>query len=607
MCGIFVEQGGTGENAERCLARLSHRGPDHEGLLSSGSVTLGHRRLSIIDLSERSNEPLQSGSGRNVIVFNGEIYNYKELKEQLRADGCSFRTHGDAEVVLEGYERHGSAFFERLRGMFAFVIHDRDAERLVAARDAFGIKPLVYAKHAGSVYFASESKCLFAAMPKEPDPTGFPAFYNLGYFIAPATPYRNVWRLIPGEILACDTKTQEFSRIGRIPVLAEAGKTASTREEALDLLDASLTDAVAAHYVSDVPVSLLLSGGNDSSLIAALSHKLGKAPHAYHVAIAGSDDTPYAKAVAEALGLPLTIETLTEEALAAQYEKVFDLLDEPTGDLSILPTSLIYERIRGKAKVVLSGEGGDELFGGYVRHRLLANHRRVSAKNALNGFLNSLTLPNRLGLALVNPLVGRLRDFLLRQRATDDLIGAYLRATRLMDYPIADGAVRNQLAALYESDTEEGIAPSLAFDTLLYLPNDLLPKSDIASMASSIEARVPLVDRFLARDVANVAAYRERALGGKELLKDVLCRYLPRELVYRSKSGFGVPVHAYDSKRFTADFHSACIYLLAHRAGFGVDDALARLIRDASSRDLIAKKYPRFAFALVSTWKLFAI
>ncbi|MDE1944526.1 MAG: asparagine synthetase B, partial [Patescibacteria group bacterium] len=204
MCGVFAGTGISRSSAAACLAALAHRGPDDEGLREEGSVILGHRRLAIIDPDARSRQPMVSVSGKTRITFNGEIYNYRALREGLVREGARFSTESDTEVLLEGYERHGAAYFDRLRGMWAFVIHDRTRGVLVAARDPFGIKPLYYSTVRGAVAFASELRALARAYPLAPDPRGYPAFYNLGYFIAPDTPFKDTYKLIPGEVCVWD-------------------------------------------------------------------------------------------------------------------------------------------------------------------------------------------------------------------------------------------------------------------------------------------------------------------------------------------------------------------------------------------------------------------
>src|SRR3989344_4320552 len=611
MCGIFCHAGTGSANIEAGLRAVAHRGPDHTEILRDGIVSLGHQRLAIIDVSDSGNQPMKSRSGHVAIVFNGEIYNYKELKRSLELEGALFVTGSDTEVVLEGYDRHGTDFFNRMRGMWAFVLHDVRAGKLVYARDPFGIKPLYYAIRGRDIYFASELKCFKAAgLPLEPDPAAYDLFYALGYFVAPATPYKGVSKLRPGSVMSWDIDNATYLELARVSRFMDGIPlpTLCTPAEALDALDDSLTKSIEAHYFADVPVSLLLSGGTDSSIIAAISKKLDKQPTAYHIAVRGSEDTQYATDIAQHLGVPLIIEQLSEESLTDEYAKVWDILDEPTADISIIPTALVYGRIKGRAKVVLSGEGGDELFGGYLRHGLLSQHTRVDQTDAFNTVLNAGMFPQRFGLSYTNPLVQRIRAGLLGSGMVNDLVGAYLASTRSIDYPLADTAVRNTLAAFYEAEYDPRIPPSLAFDTLAYLPNDLLQKSDIASMASSIEARVPLVDRYLQTEVSAIlrAVDIRKATEGKKILKQVLERYLPPDLIYRKKKGFGVPMMAYKTHAFLDDFEKACVFHLAHRDAFAVASDLVHLIASKGVRPIIARKYPRFAFALISNWKCFA-
>ena len=611
MCGIFAYVGKKDVSIEPCLTRMVHRGPDHKGVYRHKNVSLGHCRLSIIDVSNRSNQPMTSVSGRSVITFNGEIYNYKELRLGLAKEGSKFATESDTEVILEGYERHGTEFFERMRGMWAFVLYDTTNGELICARDPFGIKPLFYAIRNGEIYFTSEIKCLKeTGISLEPNTVAYNTFYNLGYFIAPDTSYKDVFNLCSGEVLSWNIEKALMRPVRRVSRFIDRPKLEGDGSygSAVDALDIAFTESVEAHYVSDVPVSILLSGGNDSSLIAALSKKLGKQPVAYHVAVPGSEDTYYATRVAQKLGLSLVIEELSQQALTTQYEKIWDILDEPTSDISIIPTSLIYEKIKGYAKVVLSGEGGDELFGGYRRHNMFMMHTVARRANILNSFFNALLSPEECSLTCRNPLVHRARAMLLYRGIPDDLIGAYLKEARIIGYPIGDAMVRQTLFDLYTRDADSRILPSLIFDMVSYLPNDLLYKTDCASMASSIEARVPFVDRYLYGETSSImqTINAQTATDDKRILKDVLIRYLPPELVNRAKSGFGVPIMSYDTQIFMSDFASACEFHLHYSDIFAVHSDMVTLIETESSRKVIASKYPRFAFALISNWKTHA-
>lgn len=599
MCGVLAYSGNNNFDSQACLDKLSHRGPDAGAVDSRLGVVLGHRRLSIIDTHERSNQPFVSASGKTRIVFNGEIYNFRELKKGLQKDGVAFRTDGDTEVIVEGYEREGTSFFEKMRGMWAFVIHDTVDNRLVLARDAFGIKPLVYATHQDSLYVASELRCFKGIIPLEPDSESYATFFTLGYFIAPRTPYKNVRRVMPGEVLGFDLEERTFSPLTFVSRYAkefdlEAGNT-------INIIEKALTNSIEAHYVSDVPVSILLSGGTDSSVIAALSKKIGKTPSAYHVAVEGSTDTSYAKAVANHLGLDLTVVELSDRVLLEQYRAIGQVLDEPTGDVSILPTTLVYKSIKGSARVVLSGEGGDELFGGYLRHSLLAKHENGKSAKGLYKHVDTLFGTGKLNLSLLNPLVERVQGQLLARGVVQDLLEAYVVSTRMSTY--VDPNIRAELARLVQTHKDQISHPALALDLLAYLPNDLLPKSDIASMASSIEARVPFVDRMLAHTVREVTKHTPPQ-GDKRLLKQVLEKFLPHNLVYREKTGFGVPFTELAREEIIRDFHEAVDFHKKHQEAFGIPTKLMAMLDTRQKREIIVKKYPRLAFSMISNWKV---
>ncbi len=602
MCGVLAYTGKNAFDAQACLDKLSHRGPDAGSLDSQFGVVLGHRRLSIIDTHERSNQPFQSASGKTRIVFNGEIYNFRELKETLRQEGVTFRTNGDTEVIVEGYERHGVSFFGKMRGMWAFVIHDVVHNRLVLARDSFGIKPLIYTTHQDSLYIASELRCLKGAIPLEPDPESYATFFTLGYFIAPRTPYKNVRRVMPGEVLGFDLTHRTFSSLAFVSRYAKGQE--SKAGSVTDIIEEALTDSVEAHYVSDVPVSILLSGGTDSSIIAALSKKIGKQPSAYHVAIEGSADTAYAKAVATHLGLDLTVVELSNQSLVEQYRAIGHVLDEPTGDVSILPTTLVYKSIKGHARVVLSGEGGDELFGGYLRHALLAKHAKGKGRKRLHSHFDSLIGTGTFNLSVVNPLVERIQRGLLTHGLQNDLLGAYMLSTRITAH--GSGHAEAELATLLRENGGEISHPALVLDLLAYLPNDLLPKSDIASMASSIEARVPFVDRVFAEAVRQ-ATKEIPPQGDKLILKQVLERFLPKNLVYREKTGFGVPFTEVALEEITRDFHEAVAFHQNNQEAFGVPERLISALDSRQKREIVVKKFPRLAFALISNWRVFTL
>lgn len=604
MCGMLGQTGGSSGQFSEAFTLLAHRGPDGGGIKHFPALALGHCRLAIIDLSDRSLQPMVDETTGNAIIFNGEIYNYRHLRDSF-SPSTVFNTEGDTEVILKGYAKEGIEFFHKLRGMWAFALYDKQKQQVVLSRDYFGIKPLLYSTQGGELAFASEMRAMKKLLTVvSPNTEAYYQFFNLGYFVGQDTCYREVRRLQPGEIVVWDMEKKTTQRT-TLPAPAVAPKHGSF-DEAVVAVEQALSESVEAHFVADVPVGLLLSGGNDSSLIAALAVKNARKPIAYTLEIEGSIDAPYAERVAAHLNLPHERIPMTKQMFEEGYESAWQVIDEPFADSSIIPTSLIYRAMKGKTKVVLSGEGGDELFGGYTRHLALATLARVSVGGVGDPLFN-LYGTSSLAVSTVNPLLSRARRAL--ERASGDLLGAYLSLVRPADFPLATGRLRELLAQQYAARAGEAFAtpPSLFFDRALYLPHDLLYKTDMASMASSIEARVPFLDRELFATIASIdpAYCLSPKYTDKLLLKKIAEKYLPHELVYRPKKGFGFSHQRYAIDAFVRDVEQALIFHARHVAEFGLEgERVAKLFAPARATQLIAK-YPVFAYALVSNWKVF--
>ena len=601
MCGIL---GLTIEDPAKLKvmhAQLVHRGTDGEGALVLDGVSLGHARLSIIDCEARSNQPMISHDGNSVITFNGEIYNYQELREELVAEGTTFATQSDTEVILEGYSRYGAAFFSKLRGMWAFAIHDKVRKQLVLSRDQFGIKPLYYAIESGTLYIASEIRALKSVLNTiSPNTDAYYQYFSFGFFLFENTYIKEIKKLPPGEILVWDIEKKECVSSTQI-VVSEEKKVVHTYEDTIEKLKKTLKESVQAHFISDVPVSMLLSGGTDSSLIAAMAKDLGKNFTCYTLGVKGSIDTAYAKKIAEALHLDVQYVEMKESDLADQYEKIWNTIDEPTADVSIIPTTLIYSKIAGKAKVVLSGEGGDELFGGYERHQVFSGITSFTDALPLH-WLQSLYGVSTVALRYWNPLISRVQNVLGKKYG--GMISAYEKHMRIAGIPIAAKKIRKDLENM--SANAGNIQPNLYFDRNVYLPQDLLYKNDNSSMAATIEARVPFVDAKVSAwvDTHVLPEYQlSKAYAKKRVLKDVLATYLPKELVFRPKSGFGFSLRVYNAKQFLLDTTAAMEYHYEHAAQYGIDKKMKRFIHKKNA-ELLLQKYPRFCFALVSNWKM---
>lgn len=611
MCGIIGSVGTYSQkDIKKGLNLLSHRGPDATGLYVDEGVIFGHRRLAIIDLNSAANQPMVSVDGLAVIVFNGEIYNYRELRVDLERKRVIFRTESDTEVILAGYLLEGIKFFQKMRGMWALAIYDKKAKRVILSRDVLGIKPLLYKVDRRGLLFTSEMKALLAITgEKNPNTENYYQFFNLGYFIAPQTCFRDVYRVEPGKTLVWDivaNKMVDETLLVFDLKPRDRAELITDPDQVVVLADSLLRDSVEAHFVSDVPVGLLFSGGNDSSLIAALAKKLGKDPIAFHLSIKNSPDTYYAEAIARELKLDLVRIDMNEQKLISQYDKIWEVLDEPTADVSIIPTTLIYQSLKGKAKVILGGDGGDELFGGYLRHRNLVMAPKIFLRNNLVSRLNRGYGHSKFSLNYLNPFLSRINKKILSLQ--QDLLGTYLREVKILDWPLSYSQVRNKLFTLWTNHPQKDLIPtSLFFDMLVYLPNDLFYKTDIASMSSSLEARVPLADsrlysQLLGRVSSDFWSSRDRPL--KFIMKKVLRKYLPPELVYRGKRGFGFSFQHYSDSLFSRDLELAWKFHCQNREAFGLDDNWRKLFIK-ENLPILKKKYPRFCFALVANWKIF--
>ena len=613
MCGIIGVTKKNPEAIKKCLSLIRHRGPDGEGVFFDDNISLGHRRLAILDLSLNARQPMLSSDGNLAIVYNGEIYNFRALREDLIKKGYEFQSTGDTEVVLKGYSEYGIDFFLRMRGMWALAIYDKAKNCLVLARDFFGIKPLFYFIEKDVLHFASELKGLTPLISKvEPNKDYYFQLFNLGYFCAPETGYKNIKKLEPGEILVWDLAAQKVKNQEKINLPEGEIKTdyLDSFEQAADVLDEILMDSVKAHYVSDVPVGLLLSGGNDSSLIAALSVASGQKPIAYNLDIKNSLDSEYAEKVSQHLDLELVSLKMSEELLEKQYEKIWEIIDEPIAESSFIPTSLIYSSIASQTKVVLSGEGGDELFGGYRRYEKITRHSKIKENNRLINFFNMLASGNsNLALEFLNPALNRARNSMF-DNFTNDIIGSYLINARIIDYPFEYRKLRKYLIDFFNrlGKNIQTSQPRLFLDNFLYLPNDLMYKNDLSSMAYSIEARVPFLDKEVFKTVASKIRPKYRLSPQfleKKILKKVMEKYLPKNLIYRPKKGFSFSFKKYCFKSFHSDFAKALDFHQQNLDAFGlVGSGLGKVIKPENAKILI-DKYPSFAFALVSNWKIF--
>ena len=573
MCGIAgIVRGGGGDGVDamarvrRMCTRMAARGPDAEGQWEdvAAGVTLGHRRLSILDLDPRADQPMVSPGSGTVIVFNGEIYNFRELRAELEADGHVFRTHSDTEVLVALYDQHGTAMLRRLRGMFAFALWDPRRQRLLLARDPYGIKPLYVAKSAEGLAFASQVKSLLAGggISLESDPVGRASFWLLGSVVEPRTWYRDVAQLPAGHFQLVEAGVpgvpQSYCDIA--DAWRDSGTTTVHGDAAIQSqVRGALEDSVRAHLVSDVPVGVFLSGGIDSGSLAGLMRDAG-ASQIQGVTVAfgefegGADDeVPGAVEIARLYGIQHHVRRISEAEFHDDLPQILDAMDQPSidGFNTWFAAKAVAEL---GLKVVVSGVGGDELFQGYSSFdripRLVHAGRALSRIPGGRGALGLVGAcqARRTGKARWR-LLPKLADsvggawFLSRGLRTPDEVSA------LMHLP--EGSALPEVQAWID-----GIAGKLATDPRLavgqlestgYLRNQLLRDSDWASMAHSVELRTPLVDARLLDDLRPLLPHFQR-FPGKQLLARAPSTALPPAITGKPKTGFSTPV-----RRWLAD------------------------------------------------------
>lgn len=583
MCGFvgFLQRGGgvpadsMAPLVERMAATLTHRGPDDGGSWVDvrHGVALGHRRLSILDLSAEGHQPMLSPSGRYVIAYNGEIYNFEDLRREL--NGVTWRGHSDTEVMLAAFERWGvGGALRRFNGMFALALWDRATQTLHLARDRLGEKPLYYGWCGKTLLFASELKALrlHPAWRGEIDRDALAAYLRHNYVPAPHSIYRGISKLPPAHSveITLEGETPPPVSYWSLRESAEAGvaRPMQGSEQALaDELDLLLRDAVKIRTVADVPVGVFLSGGIDSSTVVALMQAQSKDPvKTFSIGFAeeGYNEAVHAKAVAAHLGTDHTELYVTPQEALAVIPSLPDIYDEPFSDSSQIPTLLVSKLARSKVTVTLSGDGGDELFCGYVRYfwgrsiwgkldrcpyrlrQLAAGALRTLSGDAWKTLLGGATrlLPAIRGTEITPARLQKLADLLAMQSPEK----FYHALVSHWDRP-ESVVLRSREASTALSDPSQWAGLDdftlrmMYLDALTYLPDDILVKVDRASMAVGLEARVPLLDHRVVEYAWRLPlSMKLRAGQGKWLLRQVLYRYVPQALIDRPKMGFGVPI-----------------------------------------------------------------
>ena len=614
MCGIcgtvhFSERPVAREALEEACAALRHRGPDHTGTWvdadRGSTVGMGAVRLAVLDPSPAGHQPMHDSSGRFHLAFNGEIYNYRTLRQELAEVGHHFASDGDTEVVLAACARWGTEALLRFNGMWALAFYDSETRAGFLSRDRFGIKPLFFRAHNGGLSFASELQAIIALAEGGLglDSDAVVQHLQFGYIAHPSTIYREVRRLSPGHYLKFDASGTRSPVKYFDPVSDRRTRAIGDYRDTLVTLRRRLADAVVYRRVSDVPIGAFLSGGLDSSIIVRhLSEAVGRPIQTFAVGYAGQrayDETKYARLVASRFGTDHHEFVLTEQQVLNAIPLVLDHLGEPVGDSSIIPTSLVSGFARQFVTVALSGDGGDELFGGYWRY---LGHRSVELYNRVPAVIRLLLLEPLLrtfGSAKSSLLANRMRQFrkLLRSREPGHL-ARHVAWSRILapeaeglfgDHAQAAGCDRHTLelaraltAGLDDPDWLNGI---LAFDLQYQLPADMLHKVDLAGMMHSLEVRVPFLDpAVVSLALASPADFKIYRGLRKRVLTDAYRGRLPDAVLDRPKQGFEVPIGEFLRGPLREMFHDTVTRRVVESFGLLSYDAVTRLYAEHRDR-----------------------
>ena len=598
MCGIAGAWSASGPDHDavvRMTAAIAHRGPDADGFFRDGPVSLGHRRLSVIDLAG-SPQPMTSTDGAATIVFNGEIYNFAALRDELAAAGQRFATHGDTEVILAGWRQWGEAVLDRLAGMFAFAIWDRQRDTLLVARDHLGVKPLHWRWDGRTFAFASELKALrrYPGASDAIDLDALGLYIESQYVPAPRTIWRDERKLEPAcaiRIVRGQLSSWRWWRPRYAPK-HDFGAGPGGDAAAADALEAALRASVRRMLVADVPLGAFMSGGIDSGLVAAMMTDLAQRPiDAFTIGFegdaAGSEHATAAQ-VAAHIGARHHVLMLSPDAVLDALGEWGDAFDEPFGDQAALPTLLLAGFARRQVTVALTGEGADELFAGYGNYgKRLRDERtaawlghRLSPLPALARTLPARLRKERLVKAIAEPPARRYQGIsqLFDPALRAQLLSPALRAALTESF--ADHAER----AWHDAQAPDLLDRLLHVDARLWLADDLLVKVDRATMAHSLEARVPYLDHELVQFCAQLPIeLKLRGATTKWLLKQVARRYLPPEAVERRKQGFVMPVDGWLAGPLAAELDEALSARGLDGRGVFAAGALARLLAEHRS------------------------
>jgi asparagine synthase (glutamine-hydrolysing) len=599
---------------DAAIASMSSRGPDSRHFFSDNLVTFGHCRLSIIDLSHGADQPLSDKSGRYYIIYNGEIFNFRQLRNDLISLGVAFNTQSDTEVVLQLFIKHGKSMVSKLNGFFAFAIYDRLEKKVFIARDRLGVKPLHIYEDENCFLFASEIKALLQfPVEKAIDEASLFQYLQLNYIPAPHTIFKKIKKLLPGHFISIENDQVEIQPYYTLPDTSHyhesKGNFESKKKELVQLLDS----AVEMRLISDVPLGGFLSGGIDSSIICGIASK--HTDHLKTFSIGFSDDqffdeTAYAEMVAKHFKTDHTVFSLSRSELFDHLYDALDFFDEPFGDSSSLPVYLLSKLTRKEVKVALSGDGADELFGGYLKHSAEFRARNPSLPESLIPLMSPVI--NKLPSSRNSSFYNRLRQ--LQRFAAGMSLGEKERYWKWCT--ISNEAEVMGLLKTFDSKEEvvnrkneltSFIHPGgnlnqvLRSDVNMVLPNDMLTKVDSMSMANSLEVRNPFLDYRIVEFAFSIpSSYKLNRRQRKIILHEAYRNFLPPQLYHRPKKGFEIPLHSFLVKELRNDIENNFLSesLIAEQGifNYAAISALKARLYSANPADSAAQIWNLFVF-----------
>jgi asparagine synthase (glutamine-hydrolysing) len=623
MCGLVGVFGGDLKFIEEANLAIAHRGPDDCGIYTNESlmIALGHQRLSILDTTHFGHQPMFSKDNKVVLVFNGEIYNYKELRSDLQRKGYCFKGESDTEVLLNLYILEGVKMLSKLNGVFAFAIFDENSNTLFMARDALGVKPLYYSTKDNTFSFASEIKALLKLTPnnKEIDIKSINRYLSFLWCPGDGTPLKSVKKLLPGEAIIVKNGCIADKWLWyKLPILNNIKKSLG-KDQAISGVTRYLRQAVHRQMVADVPLGAFLSGGLDSSAIVVFSKEINPDIRCFSIETKGRqdkgvvDDLPYAKRVAKHLNVSLDVVTIESHRMASDLESMIAQLDEPLADPAALNVLYISQLAKEQGiKVLLSGAGGDDLFTGYRRHYALQLERYwgwlpKNVRTGLESITRNLNTNNSINRRIVKMFNGA------GLNSEDRLINYFRWSDDSLLQSLYSPEFRQQLAGsnsnqIMQDFIEPILAESSPLDQMLaleqrfFLADHNLNYTDKMSMAAGVEVRVPFLDLDLVDFSAKIPNnFKQRGGVGKWVLKKAMEPYLPKDIIYRPKTGFGAPLRTWmqhDLKEIMGDLLS--IESLNSRGLFSANNVQKLILQNSQGK--IDANYTLFSLLCVEIW-----